>query len=121
MLMVTTTVRLEHESADEHWLSTLNLLTWSTGFIATPRVLGQELRLTANLCFARDASVEDVSNQIFFQDPSVNILSIGLSVLPPPATIPIIPRAPLGTTFFAPLGSFTLVLPSSGLCPTTVM
>ena len=24
--------------------------------MATPRVFGQELRLTANLCFARDAS-----------------------------------------------------------------
>lgn len=33
-------------------------LTWSTGFIATPRVLGQQLRLTANLCLAREASVK---------------------------------------------------------------
>lgn len=38
-----------------------SLLTWSTGFIATPRVLGQELRLTANLCFARDASVKTLA------------------------------------------------------------
>ena len=47
-------------------------------------------------------------------------LKSGLSVLPPPATIPIIPRALLWITFFAPLGSLTLVFPSSGLCPMTV-
>ena len=29
--------------------------------MATPRVLGQELRLTANLCLARDASAERIS------------------------------------------------------------
>ena len=29
--------------------------------MATPRVLGQELRLTANLCLARDASVGFIS------------------------------------------------------------
>ena len=29
--------------------------------MATPRVLGQELRLTANLCLARDASVKFIS------------------------------------------------------------
>ena len=44
-----------------------------------------------------------------------HLLSIGLSVRPPPATIPIMPRAVLRTTFFAPLGSLTRVLPSSGL------
>jgi hypothetical protein len=56
MLVVTTTVGLE---------GFISLLrggfwtgghTWSTGFMATPRVLGHELRLTAYLCFARDAS-----------------------------------------------------------------
>lgn len=35
---------------------------WSTGFMATPRVLGQLLRLTANLCLAREASVSVVNN-----------------------------------------------------------
>jgi hypothetical protein len=34
---------------------------WSTGFMATPRVLGQLLRLTLNLCFARDASANVLS------------------------------------------------------------
>lgn len=33
--------------------------------MATPRVLGQELRLTANLCLARPASAEDVSKCSF--------------------------------------------------------
>ena len=41
-----------------------NERTWSTGFIATPRVLGQEFRFTANLCFALDASVMDVSQSL---------------------------------------------------------
>lgn len=75
---------------------------WSTGFMATPRVLGHELRLTANLCLAREA------------------FRRGLSVRPPPATIPIIPRELLLTTFLAPEGSLTRVLPSSGLWPTMV-
>lgn len=61
MLMVTTTVRLTHGLANECPSRARNLLTWSTGFMATPRVLGQELRLTANLCFARDASVRKMS------------------------------------------------------------
>lgn len=38
---------------------------WSTGFMATPRVLGQLLRLTANLCLAREASAKRVSNPFF--------------------------------------------------------
>jgi hypothetical protein len=58
MLMVTTTVGLDSMLAKHDSLRQGNPLTWSTGFIATPRVLGQELRLTANLCFARDASVK---------------------------------------------------------------
>jgi len=103
MLVVTTSVRLEYLVSK--CVTVYNLagpLTWSTGFMATPRVLGQLLRLAANLCLARDA------------------LSIGLSVLPPPATIPTIPRTELLTTFLAPLGSLILVLPSSGLWPMTV-
>lgn len=54
------------------------------------------------LCLARDAFMR------------------GLSVRPPPATIPTIPRHPLGRTFLAPDGSLTRVLPSSGLWPMTV-
>ena len=60
MLMVTTTVGLK-ETVSGFVLTSLVVagmfLTWSTGFMATPRVLGHELRFTANLCFARDASV----------------------------------------------------------------
>jgi hypothetical protein len=98
-------------------------LTWSTGFMATPRVFGHELRLTANLCFAREASGE--RHQLCYPfrtglSLGYDILNSGLSVRPPPATIPIIPLAPLLITFFAPLGSLTRVLPSSGLWPMTV-
>lgn len=102
MLVVTTTVRLESVLAVDsvEWAGVG--LTWSTGFMATPRVLGHELRFTANLCLARDAFI------------------IGLSVLPPPATMPIMPRTELLTTFFAPDGSLMRVLPSSGLWPMTV-
>ena len=58
MLMVTTTVRLEEYLSVGVVSSDSGCLTWSTGFMATPRVFGHELRLTANLCLARDASVE---------------------------------------------------------------
>ena len=54
--MVTTTVRLEKLCQLAAQKEEDPVLTWSTGFIATPRVFGHELRLTANLCFARDAS-----------------------------------------------------------------
>lgn len=97
---------------------------WSTGFMATPRVLGQLLRLTANLCLAREASAKHVSDPMphfNFRIPRENILRRGLSVRPPPATIPIIPREPEWTTFLAPEGSLMRVLPSSGLWPTMVM
>lgn len=57
---------------------------------------------THTLCLARDAFMR------------------GLSVRPPPATIPTIPRHELGRTFLAPDGSLTRVLPSSGLWPITV-
>lgn len=40
-----------------------------------------------------------------------NVLNRGLSVRPPPATMPIMPRTLLLTTFLAPLGSLTRVLP----------
>ena len=114
MLMVTTTVGLLRSSVSAFSASAAGSLTWSTGFIATPRVFGHEFRLTANLCFARDASAAVVSHP---SAPNVgyHILSNGLSGLPPPATIPIMPLELLATTFFAPLGSLTLVLPSSGL------
>jgi len=61
MLMVTTTVRLGEESVRRCRFAETGRLTWSTGFMATPRVLGHELRLTANLCLARDASVIIIS------------------------------------------------------------
>lgn len=57
MLVVTTTVGL-HNISNVLAGSKRSHLTWSTGFMATPRVLGQELRLAANLCLARDASVK---------------------------------------------------------------
>ena len=62
MLMVTATVRLEESRSVflAHDLYDAFALTWSTGFMATPRVLGQELRLTANLCLAREASVAEL-------------------------------------------------------------
>ena len=57
MLMITTTVRLEEMMSVNSCNGTdKGELTWSTGFIATPRVFGHELRLTANLCLAREAS-----------------------------------------------------------------
>lgn len=69
MLMVTTPVRLgKCPLASKAKAEKVMVLTWSTGFIATPRVLGHELRLTANLCLARDASVQ------FGQPPSDAIL-----------------------------------------------
>jgi hypothetical protein len=74
--------------------------------------LGGELGISAfvertiiavhTLCLARDAFMR------------------GLSVRPPPATMPTIPRHELGRTFLAPDGSLTRVLPSSGLWPMTV-
>ena len=62
MLMITTSVRLDRNVsmifADPMMEG---ILTWSTGFMATPRVLGHELRFTANLCLAREASTSSVS------------------------------------------------------------
>lgn len=57
VLMVTTTVRLEIPLAPVEPTTAVETRTWSTGFMATPRVRGQQLRLAANLCLARDASV----------------------------------------------------------------
>ena len=122
MLVVTTTMRLNRHNVRMHTHISImdESLTWSTGFIATPRVLGHEFRLTANLCLARDAS--RVSNQRLLQArlAKLDSLNNGLSVRPPPATIPIIPLALLLITFFAPLGNLTLVFASSGLWPITV-
>ena len=62
MLMITTSVRLDRDIRITFADPTLEgILTWSTGFMATPRVLGHELRLTANLCLARDASTSSIS------------------------------------------------------------
>lgn len=102
----------------------------STGFMATPRTLGHELRFTLYLWYARPA------------------LSIGLSMRPPPAMMPTIARhlvvvvvegqagvnthttgssLPasqvtylLFTDFLAPEGRRILVLPESSLWATTV-
>merc|ERR1719463_206439 len=68
----------------------------STGFIATPRTLGQQLRFTRYLWKLFPA------------------LRIGLSRRPPPATIPITARAVAGIVRRAPDGMRTRVfLPSS--------
>lgn len=62
MLVITTSVRLDRSVrmmvANPKSEGTL---TWSTGFMATPRVFGHELRLTANLCLAREASASSVN------------------------------------------------------------
>merc|ERR1711921_22319 len=73
----------------------------STGFIATPRTFGQLFLLTLYLWKARPA------------------FKMGLSIRPPPATIPIIARLADGRTFLAPEGNFTLVFLVSGLCAMT--
>ena len=102
MLVVTTTVRV------------VDGVHGNTTSLGPAVALGSELSpLLANafqhstsimhtLCLARDAFMR------------------GLSVRPPPATIPTIPRHELGRTFLAPEGSLTRVLPSSGLWPMTV-
>merc|ERR1712137_508080 len=91
---------------DGRGLSDMLVVTTTVGMVdgvhGNTRVRGQLLRLAANLCLARDA------------------FRRGLSVRPPPATIPTIPRQVLGRTFLAPEGSLTRVLPSSGLWPMTV-
>merc|ERR1711921_8362 len=74
----------------------------STGFIATPRTLGQLFLLTLYLWYARPA------------------FNKGLSIRPPPATIPTLALLKEGITFLTPEGSFTLVTPESLLCVTTV-
>ena len=65
---------------------------------------------TGGLCKAQLAPAHGIG-----RDRIDDVLNSGLSVLPPPATMPIMPLALLLMTFFAPLGSLTLVLPSSGL------
>lgn len=70
--------------------------------MATPRVFGQQLRLTRNLWWARPA------------------LSMGLSIRPPPATMPTVQRAIEDTVFLAPEGRRMRVLPESWSWPMTV-
>mmetsp|Transcript_48496 Transcript_48496/g.160714 ORF Transcript_48496/g.160714 Transcript_48496/m.160714 type:complete len:291 (+) Transcript_48496:11-883(+) len=70
----------------------------STGFIATPRTFGHELRLTRYLWKARPA------------------LSRGLSMRPPPATMPIDARDADEMVFFCPDGSRTRVFPAPSMC-----
>ena len=72
----------------------------STGFIATPRTFGQLLRLTRYLWKARPA------------------FSSGLSMRPPPATMPTAARAPEFTSFFCPEGRRRRVLPTPSMWPT---
>merc|ERR1719216_633963 len=74
----------------------------STGFIATPRTLGQLFLFTRYLWKARPA------------------FRIGLSILPPPPMQPTMALLAEGITFLEPLGSFTLVLLVSGLWAMTV-
>merc|ERR1719370_178372 len=69
----------------------------STGFMATPLTLGQQLRLTLYLWYARPA------------------FKRGLSIRPPPATTPTVARHRESRTFLAPEGSLIRVLPVSGL------
>ena len=70
MLVVTTTVRvicrtvrLIYRTQGSHG-GCIGALDLPTGFMATPRVLGQLLRLTANLCLAREASVGTLASQL---------------------------------------------------------
>lgn len=82
-----------------------------------PRVtLDGELMLSArSLCreFVRDTPIKKKAC-VKKVEKRVDLLSKGLSVRPPPATIPTIPLAELLTTFLAPEGSLTRVMPSSG-------
>mmetsp|Transcript_7688 Transcript_7688/g.13894 ORF Transcript_7688/g.13894 Transcript_7688/m.13894 type:complete len:87 (+) Transcript_7688:173-433(+) len=64
----------------------------STGFMATPRTLGQALRLALYLWYAFPA------------------LRRGLSIRPPPATTPTMARQLESTTFLVPDGSLMRVL-----------
>ena len=73
----------------------------STGFIATPRTLGHSLRFTRYLWYARPA------------------LSMGLSVRPPPATMPTIALQTDLTLFLPPDGRRSFVVPFSSSCVTT--
>merc|ERR1719462_761143 len=74
----------------------------STGFMQTPRTLGQQFLFTLYLWYARPA------------------FNRGLSMRPPPATIPTEALLKEGITFLIPLGNFTLVTFVSLLCVTTV-
>merc|ERR1711921_41080 len=69
----------------------------STGFIATPRTFGQEFLLALYLKYARPA------------------FSIGLSIRPPPATIPTMARLLEAMVFFEPEGNLTFDRLMSGL------
>ena len=71
----------------------------STGFIATPRTVGQEFRFTRYLWKARPA------------------FSSGLSMRPPPATMPTAPRAFELTSFFCPDGRRRRVFPVFSMWP----
>ena len=71
----------------------------STGFIATPRTFGHEFRFTRYLWKARPA------------------FSSGLSIRPPPATMPTAARARELTSFFCPDGRRRRVLPVVSMWP----
>ena len=101
MLMVTTTVRMV-DGVHGNTTSPGPAIALSSKLKQVSNFLSSRTS-KRTLCFARDAFMR------------------GLSVRPPPATIPTIPRQVLGRTFFAPDGSLTRVLPSSGLWPMTVM
>merc|ERR1712168_864432 len=74
----------------------------STGFMATPRTLGQQFLFTLYLWYALPA------------------LRMGLSIPPPPATMPTVARLAEGITLLEPDGIFTLVLLVSGLWAMTM-
>ena len=101
VLMVTTTVRVV-DGVHSNTTSTGPAVRRYQNQIGNDREFMDLLRLALNLWNARPA------------------LSNGLSILPPPATMPTVARAPPEMVFFEPEGSRILVLFSSGECPMTV-
>ncbi len=124
MLMVTTTVRLSYVS--HMTFKIINSAKVSEVTYMVHRVhghttsLGPRVALDLELVHCAGGLCHQISPIPKPAKEQHHPLSNGLSVLPPPATIPIMPRAEERTTFLAPLGSLTRVLFSSGLWPMTV-
>jgi hypothetical protein len=93
---------------------------WSNFEIQSKKFTNIDVSRSTQEELAKDLGVSPPSVQQQRVKRKIPAFKIGFSVLPPPATIPIIALASPHKVFLAPDGSLTLVLRPSSECPIIV-